>query len=214
MRFSKILLMTCTLFAFPAKAEIYQWGNPNVTLSMTFPDDWRRTSGQQPGDMVTVVAPGDNDLASCRLRVSEDRRSVIFPREFANTVQHINYSRDYWDAYIGEYRAAMVNGYADDAGLGRGFATWADVSFISPAGTKAQMRGMVYATVYNDTAYVFECSAEASAYPKWYNRFLSVLKSVEMRPEYAKNVNGYYRKFQNDGKLLIHGEKNTDLFVY
>src|SRR5688572_19976009 len=127
MRFSKLLMTTLALatFAVPAKAEIFQWGFPKVTLSMTFPDSWYRTAGQQPGDVLTVVAPGDNDLASCRLRVSEDRRTVIYPREFASAVQHVNYSRAYWDQYIGQYGAGVLNAYADDAGLGQSFATWA-----------------------------------------------------------------------------------------
>ncbi len=217
MRISKILLITAmyvTAGVSSAKAEIFKWQDETTKVSITFPDDWRRVSNQQPNDVITIVAPGENDYAECRLRVKEDRRFVIYPREFADEIQRTSVSKEFWEKYVGEYRSALIYAVGDNAGLGNGFASWADVSFVSPAGAKVQKRGLAYATVYNDTAYVLECSAEASVFQKWYHPFLSVLKSVDMRDEYATTVNGHYRDFQNDGKLRIHGEKDVDLFIY
>ncbi len=199
---------------FAAQAEVYKWRDPDVKLSITFPDDWHQLAGQQSGDVLTVAAPVENSFATCRMRVREDRRFMIYPREFAGAVQRTAVSHDFWEKYIGEFRAAELHLVGDDAGLGNGFASWADISFISPAGPKVQMRGFAYATTYNDHAYVFECSAEASVYDKFYHPFLSILKSVDMRAEYALTANGYYRDFQNDSPLRIHGEKDVDLFVY
>lgn len=201
-------------FAVPAKAEVFKWQDPDVEVSITFPDDWRRIASQQPDDVITIVAPGDNDHAECRLRVHEDRRFVIYPREYAGEIQRTNYSREFWEKYIGQYRAAVLYNVGDNAGLGDAFASWADVSFISPSGPKVQKRGLIYAGVYNDKAYVLECSAEDAAFSKWYHPFLSVLKSVDMRNEYTTTPNGKYRAFQKDGDLRIHGRKPLDLYVY
>lgn len=197
-----------------AQAEVYKWRDPDVKLSVTFPDDWHQLAGQQPDDVLTVAAPVENSFASCRMRIKEDRRFMIYPRDFAGAIQRTAVSHDFWEKYVGEFRAADLHLVGDDAGLGNGFASWADISFISPAGPKVQMRGFAYATTYNDHAYVFECSAEASVYDKFYHPFLSILKSVDMRAEYPTTVNGYYRDFQNDNPLRIHGEKDVDLFVY
>ncbi len=217
MRTFKILLITVVAVNVgisAAKAEVFKWRDPKVQVSITFPDDWRRIASQQPDDIVTIAAPGANDHAECRLRVSSDRRFLIYPREYAGSIQRTSYSRDFWSDYVGQYGSALLYSVGDNAGLGNGFASWADVSFVTPSGPKMQKRGIMYATVYNDHTYVLECSAQTDAFAKWYHPFLSVLKSVDMRDEYALEINGKYRPFQDDGALLIHGKKDVDLFVY
>ncbi len=216
MRFTKFLFIVTVLatVAAPARAEVFQWGDPDLNLSMTFPDTWRRVGNQQPDDVVTIAAPGSNDYATCRLRVSEDRRSVIYPREYAAAIQRKDYSFDFWEGYVGQYRAATINRVLDNASLGKEFASMADVSFISPAGPKVQMRGVMLAGVYNDHAYVAECSSEASVFEKWYRPFMGVIHSVDMRSEYTTTVNGGYRPFQKDGKWKIHAVQPQDLYFY
>jgi hypothetical protein len=217
MRYAKFLLLTtvCAVFvANAAKAEVYQWGNPGISLTVTFPDTWRRVGNQQPDDVMTIAAPGDFDYATCRLRVNNDRRFVIYPRAYAAAVQHKNFSHDFWEGYSGQYRSAQINQVVDDAGLGQGFGSWADISFVAPSGPKVQMRGIMFAANYNDNTYVFECSSEASTFGKWFDPFSAVLNSIDMRPEYTTKVNGHYRDFQNDGKWKIHGQREIDLFIY
>ncbi|MCC7305808.1 MAG: hypothetical protein IT558_06065 [Alphaproteobacteria bacterium] len=204
----------CLAGAQPASAEIFYWQDPETKLSVTFPDTWLRVSNQQPEDLWTVAAPGANDYATCRLRVDEDRRFVIYPREYADSIQRLNYSRKFWDDYVGQFNGAVINAVHDNAGLGQGFASWADVSFISSSGASVQKRGIMFASVYNDKAFVLECSAEASVYEKWMRPFLSVVKSVDFRTEYSTRLNGYYRPFQYDGRIKIHNRRDIDLYVY
>lgn len=201
----------CLFAAMPVQAEVFQWGSPGNYVSMTFPDTWRRISDQQPNDVMTVIAPG-GDNATCRIRVNEDRRALIYPREFAAAVQHVNYSQKFWDGYAGQLGASRVNSMTDNAGLGQAFASWADISFVTPDGR--QMRAMTYAGVYNDEAYVFECSSTADSYLRWQSAFLDVLKSVDMRPQYTQTVNGNYRPFQKDAKWKIHSVYDKDMYLY
>jgi hypothetical protein len=209
-----IAVSFCALTIPSAPAAEFQWQAPHTHLTWTYPDTWRQDSGQQPDDVVTILAPGENDYASCRMRMREDRRSLIYPRSFASEIQHRDASRAFWDDYIGEFDGAVINEFHDNGGLGKGFASWVDVTFNAPAGSHVQKRGMMFATVYNDKNYIFECSSEQSVYSKWYHSFLSILKSVDFRSEYSANVNGNYRPFQDDGKWKIHGEKPIDLYVY
>jgi hypothetical protein len=202
------------LMPLPAAAEVFKWQDPTTKISVTYPDTWRRVGNQQPDDIITIAAPGHDDYASCRLRVREDRRFVIYPRSHADAIQRINYSRNFWDVYVGEFDGAVIHETRDNGGLGNAFASWADVSFISPGATKVQKRGIMYAGIYNDKAYIYECSAEVQAFDRWYHPFLSFLKSVDMRHEYATEVNGNYRPFQNDRVLKIYGQKPIDLYIY
>jgi hypothetical protein len=199
--------------AIPAKADIFFWRDADTKLSLSFPDQWRQIHNQQPDDVFTVAAPGDGEFATCRMRVREDARFVIYPRRYAANIQHINYSREFWDAYVGEFAGATINGVWDDAGLGDGFASFADVSFISPIDPKVQKRGLMFATVYNDKAYIAECSSETGAYGNWYKPFLSFVKSVDFRDEYQPGLNGWYRNFQDDPGIRIRGRKDIDLYT-
>jgi hypothetical protein len=197
----------------PARAETFLWRDAENKLSLTFPDQWRQVHNQQPDDVITVAAPGDNEFATCRMRVRDDGRFTIYPRKYAANIQHINYSREFWEKYVGEFSGAEINGVWDNAGLGDGFASFADVSFISPIEPKVQKRGLIFATVYNNKAYITECSSEAGAYEHWYKPFLSFVKSVDFRDEYSPRLNAWYRGFQYDPVIRIRGRKDIDLYT-
>lgn len=197
----------------PASADVFFWRDADTNLSVTYADTWRQTSNQKPDDIFTVLAPGDNQYAACRVRVREDRRFVIYPRRNAAAIQRQNYSRDFWDSYVGEFNGAVINNVWDNAGLGDGFASFADISFITSVGPKVQKRGLMFATVYNDKAYIAECSSETGAFVDWYKPFLSFVKSVDFRDEYHIHGNGWYRDFTQDGPLRIMGRKDIDLYT-
>ncbi len=207
-----VLLLTGAVS--PASADVFQWRDPDTRLTLTFPDTWRRIHNQKPDDIITIAAPGDNAFATCRMRVREDKRFIIYPRRFAGELQRINYTREFWEGYVGEYAGAEINGVWDQAQLGDGFASYADVSFISAVGPKAQMRGIMFATVYNGTVYIAECSSEAEAYSSWYEPFLSVVKSVDFRDDYRVKPHQWYRNFLEDDVIRIRGKKDVDLYTY
>ncbi len=206
-----IIIMTAAVS--PARADVFVWRDAESKLSLSFPDEWRRIHNQQPGDVFTVAAPGNNEFATCRMRVWDDGRFTIYPRKYAANIQRVNYSREFWERYVGEFAGAEINGVWDNAGLGDGFASFADVSFISPIDPKMQKRGLIFATVYNDKAYVAECSSEAAAYGDWYKPFLSFVKSVDFRNEYSPRLNAWYRTFQYDPVIRIRGRKDIDLYT-
>ena len=217
MRVLKSLLIATALFTTgisSASAEVFYWQEPGTKLSVTIPDTWRMVHDQQPDDVMTFYAPGVNDFASCKLRVSEDKRFVIYPQRFSGPIQRKNFSRDFWEGYVGEYTDGILNSVTDNAALGRGFASFADASYVTSAGPKVAKRALMLASLYNDKAYVVECSAEEAAYDKWRNVFLSVAKSVNFRKEIYEFPSGHYRDFPNDVAVRIEGERPVDVTYY
>lgn len=198
----------------PASAEIFFWQDVDTKLSVTYPDRWHRVHNQKSDDLFTVAAPGESDQAVCRLRVNDDRRFAIYPSKFARNVQHVAVSYDFWENYVNEYTGAVLSKVSDDAGLGRGFASFAEASYVTSTGPKMQKRGLMFASLYGNKLYVLDCSAEASAYGKWYKSFLSVAKSVNFRKAVAISPSGYYRDFVADPRLEIHGVHHIDTVYY
>ena len=79
----KFCLTVAVLLTFsfsPAKAEIFYIEDQDGRFSVSFPDLWRITSNMKPDDQLTVMGPGKNDLAMCRVRVREEGRFKIYPQ--------------------------------------------------------------------------------------------------------------------------------------
>jgi hypothetical protein len=216
MRYSiKTFLIAVSLVftgASAAQAEVFYWQDAHTKMSVTVPDTWRLTSNQLPDDQMTVLAPGNGEYAACRLRAREDRRFLVYPQRYSGAVQRKNFSKDFWSQYVAEFPAGELNSVTDNAGLGRGFASWADISFIADG--NVQKRGLAFVSLYNDTAYIMECSAEASVYDQWHNAFLNVAKSVDFRKVIHEFPAGNYRDFLGDGAIEIRGERPIDTRFY
>ncbi len=208
-----VFILSASLLAAPAQAEVFVWQDEATKVSWSFPDRWAMGNDQKPSDVVTILAPGE-DQATCRMRTQEDRRFVIYPRRLDDRVQRLNVSREFWDAYTGQFDNAVINDVRDDAGLGLAFASVADVSYVTEVGPRVQKRALMLAGIYNDTAYVFECSAAFSKFEQWRDAFGSVLHSVDMRLIRHPYTPGYYRDFMGDPDLLIHNSRPEDLYVF
>ena len=196
-----------------AKAEVFFWQDPVSKVSLTFPDTWRVIHNQKPDDVLTIVAPSDGAFPMCRLRVREDLRHRIYPARYADELQRVYYGSDFWDKYAAEYAQATVEDTHENAGLGRGFASYAHISFVSDAGPKMKRRGLVFASLYHNKVYILECSAEQSAFDQWYDPFLSVVKSVDFRQEVFQFPGMFYRPLP-DPLLKINGEREIDVGYY
>jgi hypothetical protein len=217
MRLLKSFLFASAIFICgisAAKAEIYYWQDAVSKVSVMIPDTWRMASNQNPHDEMTFFAPGVNDHASCKLRVSPDSRYVIYPQRFSGPLQRMNFSREFWENYAGEYDGAALNKVIDNAGLGRGFASSADISYITTIGPKVAKRGLTFVSLYRDKAYLLECSAEQAAFDKWFHSFLAVAKSVDFRKEIDELPSGDYRDFLRDKPVRIENEREIDVVYY
>ena len=218
MRFSQYLFIAivglATLGGGAVRAEVFVWQDPETKIMLSYPDRWLQLSNQKPDDILTIAGRGENEHASCRLRVNDDRRYKIFPRKYDANVQHIAMSRDFWQAYLQEFDEASLLRVQDDAGMSVGYSSVAEASFVTTAGPKVAKRAFMAASLYNGKAYVLECSAEEQAFAKWLPAFRSVLKSVSIRPIIEAYPTGHYRDFLADAPLKIYGERPVDTYVY
>ncbi len=196
----------------PAMAEYFVWKDQKTGVSLSFPDTWKIANNQKPDDIFTIQAPGERDYASCRLRVREDRRATIFPYQYDFEIQHIYAGFDFWRDYIGEYAGASLDRVLYDRGLINSVASSADFTFVSSAGPRAMMHGFAFAGFDDTSVYIFECSAEVSAYERWHPVFKSILKSAEKELRDSVVLNGGYRKFQDDPPVMIRGDDILDTY--
>jgi hypothetical protein len=208
------VLSVSLLAAAPAGAEVFFWQDAETKMSFTYPDRWTPGHTQRPDDIFSVMAPGENDHALCRLRVREDKRFVIYPEYLDKHVAKIQYSWAFWNEYLGEYDNVTIESVSDDyTGFGRGFGSYATARYTNALGPKMDKRALMIVSLYNGKAYIIECSAEIQAYPKWHQSFLSVIKSVDFRKEINEAKNGYYRNFY-EGGVRVRGDSDFGSETY
>lgn len=209
-----VLFTGLSVFISSAQAEYFVWKDPKTQVSLTFPDRWHEGNGQKADEIITLIAPGAGHYAECRMRARPDARFSIHPPHLAGPIQREFVSKDFWKGYVGEFDDAVLHSVTDNTGIGKGFASMAHYTFSSEVGPRVAKHGFGFATIHYDTLYVFECSAEASAYEKWYPHFLSVAKSVDFRPVYNKFYEGYYRPFLADDPIVINNGDVHTPYVY
>ncbi len=190
----------------PASADVVYLQDQGERFSISFPDRWRVVSNIAPDDKLVVAANGaPEDHASCRVRVRDDARFGIYPHRYDPSIQKIAYSREFWDGYIGAYDDTTLVSVTDGAQLGRGFASYANVEFTSVTGARVQKRGIMFASLYGNKAYIVDCSAHVDAYASWHDAFMSVIKTVDFEQAIHRNADYGYRSFLKDPILIVNG---------
>lgn len=134
------------LSAAPARADIWFWQDDKTGMSLTFPDTWAVMNNRAPDDL-NDRRPG-HDNAMCRIRAREDRRFMIYPVRYMSAVfQKVAYSNAFWEYYVnGDYDLVNLDVMQDDAGLGRGNASYALATFDAPGpDDRGLKRGLMFA---------------------------------------------------------------------
>lgn len=205
--------MICT--ALPARADYFVWQDPATGLSLSWPDTWKMVSNADPDDIVTIMAPSGRAHAACRVRARHDGRYAIYPGKYSWAVQREAYSRDFWDRYLAEYTDHKVFQSYDGAGLGRGFAGYALGGYESAVqGPEMARRALMFASLYNNTAYILECSSHEDAFDDWKQMFLSIAGSVDFRKARHELRSGNYFNFMADKRIEFKGEKGHFRTIY
>lgn len=207
LRFLTVFFSFFVLAPSFAAAEVFYIEDQGSRFSVSFPDKWRVLSAQEADDRLVLAAPGRGDYASCRVRVRDDRRAVIYPHRFQDEAQRLSYGAAFWPSYFGDYDNVSVRLVNEHAGLGRGPASYAEAYYSVPGHDELRKRSLAFVSLYHDKAYIVECSSLARVFDKWRNPFLSVIKSVDFKKILHELPTGHYRNFLKDGTLRISGEK-------
>lgn len=211
MRFTFLFLTLIVLFPAAARADYFHWRDPESGLTITFPDTWNQQNNRKPEDKLTVMAPSDNDQPVCKVKVTDDRRYVIFPPELGRDVQKTAVSVPFWKDYLGEYDGYNLSRVYDGAGLGRWHASYALASYKTHLGTAQQTRrAIMFASLYNDKLYILECSSLNHAYERWAPMFQSIVKSVDFKKAYHELKIGDYANFLKGADLYFWSQTGPD----
>lgn len=205
MRFllSGFALLLCVVLTTPAHAYYFEWQDPDSKMQVNIPDTWKRVANRNSADTVTFRAPGQNEHAGCRLNIEEDYRYAVYPESVSDHVQNLYFDYGFWENHaLTQFKHFKVHDVKKRMGLGNGFATLADISYV-PYGVPKHMRGLMMASHYNNKTYVWECFAETTAFYPWYETFMTVLSSVRFPKEIHELPGGDYRNFLHDDVLRI-----------
>lgn len=207
------LFIFCAVLALPtmAKADYFVWKDDKTGLSMTFPDTWKMQSNAAIDTIMTVGGPSDNDQPQCRIDARSDKRFIIFPVRYNDSVQKVAVSRPFWEKYLGQYDGYNLGGVYDDAGLGRGNASFAVASYRTHLGTVLQdRRAIMFAAIYGDKLYVAECSALAHGYERWEADFRGIIRSIDFKKYYHELPTGDYANFLKDAELYFWSQTGPE----
>jgi len=161
------------------------------------------------------MAPGGRGHPACRMRVRDDMRYAIYPPKLDWAVQRVAYSHDFWEVYLDEYNDHEIYQVYDGAGLGRGFASYALAAYESPVqGPDMKRRALMFASLYNGTAYILECSAHADAFERWKGLFLSIAHSVDFKKAHHEFATGHYFNFMADPRIEFEGDQGNNRVLY
>lgn len=212
-RFLIIATLLTGFMPATSHADFFVWEDAKHHLSVSFPDQWVKRNNKYPGDILTITGPGENDHAQCRLNVQEDGRFAIYPQRYSDNIQRIAFSKEFWQDQLARYDNANIHKFHDNAGLGRGFGSWAMASYTTATGPAMDKTAIMFMSHYNNKTYVVECSAEKHSYRHWHNSFLNIVKSVDFRKEIHELPTGNYRNFLGES-VMIRGPRDIDVSYY
>lgn len=200
------LFIFVVVLAMPtlAKADYFVWQDDKTGLTLTFPDTWKLQNNANPDTIATIAGPSDNAQPVCRVDARDDKRYMIFPVRYNDAVQKVAVSKPFWDKYLSQYDGYTLGGVYDDAGLGKGNASYAVASYKSTLGTVMQdRRAVMFASLYGNKLYVVECSALAHGYDRWEMDFRGIIRSIDFKKFYHELPTGEYANFLKDAELYF-----------
>lgn len=200
------LFIFIVVLAMPtlARADYFVWQDDKTGLTLTFPDTWKLQNNANPDTIATIAGPSDNAQPVCRVDARDDKRYMIFPVRYNDAVQKVAVSKPFWDKYLSQYDGYTLGGVYDDAGLGKGNASYAVASYKSTLGTVMQdRRAVMFASLYGNTLYVVECSALAHGYDRWEMDFRGIIRSIDFKKFYHELPTGEYANFLKDAEMYF-----------
>lgn len=206
-----LLLIALLILPSTARADYFVWEDAKSGLTASFPDRWKKQNNHNPDDVLTITAPSANDDPTCKVKVSNDRRYVIYPSTYGDAVQRDAVSIPFWKSYMGHYDDYVLDRVYDGGGLGRWLASYALGSYSVRNGSVSQQRrGIMFASLYFDTLYIVECSSLNHAYERWEKDFRSIIKSIDFKKSFHQRKTGEYRNFLNDAERYFWAQTGPE----
>ncbi|MDB5477533.1 MAG: hypothetical protein JWM96_28 [Alphaproteobacteria bacterium] len=208
-----LAFLVCLFTASTAHAHYNAWNDGEFDYNLAYPDTWKEQGGL-PGDgRIKMMAPGA-DGASCTVFAKQDRRFVIYPRDYMLDVvaQEIQWS--YWEQAVANYDDLYF--YYDNYGaLGGGDARYTLVDYIDRTTEPGiRKRALIFATLYGDLHMMTMCSSPIETFDSHVTDFGQITDSIQMKPRYTPNIRGYYRDFLETKEYNHHWYEPIVMFFY
>ena len=213
----KLFWIIASVLAFApslARAEVFIWEDPTYNVQVAFPDNWMRQAQLQPDLRLFIVAPQGQDHAACRLTITHDGRFMEAPAAAglqvsayvfdANMVLQQFYNRP-------DTNYVHLSGYNTTASLGAAAAIMTQVDFQKTwMGMSVPMHAIAVASQYNGNRIFMSCEAMSSGFARWEMLFRGIIKSTYFPSVYDTTPNGLYRRFQDDGGVILPMNARND----
>lgn len=210
-----LTFMLCVGASMQARADYFVWQDVHTGVSFSFPDTWKVVSNKSADDVITVMPESGRAHASCRIRTRDDARYAIYPVHYSADIQKIAYNMDFWNNYLHEFTDYKVHNVQVGAGLGRGYAGYAVAEYESAVqGPYMRRRALMFASLYNDRAYILECSSHADAFAMYKKIFLSIAASMNFQKADHEIYTGHYRNYLADPRIEFKGDEGDNVIVY
>gem|GEM_PF-587434 len=196
--------LSLTVFSQQAKANFYVWQDENGDYSFAFPDTWQLQNAGSPDASIRIVAPIQEDLASCSVEDFADGRLKVYPKSLTATAVEQYMNKAFWEDKIAKYIDAKITEYyAPSIMGGRGDATAIRFSYsLSPKQSKdigdERMYGAMIGSIYGGKQFIVECKALKQKFDTYSPLFVRIMESVQLEERYHPFAIGYYRDFLND----------------
>lgn len=194
MRFIVAFLFALIIAAPQASAHYEVWSDADFGFRLSFPDTWKQQGGLPADGRIRLLAPG-GDGANCTVFAKQDRRFMIYPRDYMAEVVAQELQWEYWEQVVAGYEDLYF--YYDNYGaLGAGDARYTLVDFIDYAADPGvRKRAQIFATFYGDLHMMAMCVSPLEKFDQYTAQFGQIVDSIQIKPQYTTNARGYYRDF-------------------
>jgi hypothetical protein len=212
----RLLLTAAVLFAAiaPARAEVFVWTDPAYDIKVSFPDNWVRQGNFDDDERLSILAPQGLDHAACRLYVSDDGRFADAPPSANMEVSNFVFDGSQIQREVfarPDTNNVRLASYMTNAKLGRGAAVAAEVDFDKRWNNNIYpMHALVLASQYHGEHIVMSCETLASAWLKWDSVMKGIFKSVDFPSAWTIEPNSVYRRFQDDGGVILMQNRKSN----
>ena len=194
--FSLLACLAVMATASPAAAHYVTWRDPDFNIDITFPDTWKTQGGLNADGRYKVLAPGA-DSAQCTLSAKNDRRYMIYPRDYVADILAQDMQWHYWEQTVSNYDDLYF--YYDNFGaLNGGPARYTLVDYIDrtpekTGGASVRKRAWVYGAIAGELHVNVICSATLNSFESHADDFSQIIDSVSFPAPYTTTYNSAYR---------------------
>jgi hypothetical protein len=203
--FVSLICFLLFLTTSSAKADVFVWKDPEFNIDLVYPDDWRVQFNAHPDLKLHILAPQGRDFAACKVNVKRDARYKVYPIKYTTRINSIVFNAENIREHFVEEDYPSVIARNDFAAIGKADAVYAEVRYVGrQQGVSVPMQALVFATLYGDMNFVFECEAAAQNWAYWKPIFMNIAKSVDFPLAQDMLPHGRYpHDFLNEGDILL-----------